>query len=110
MAGESTIEITDSNFESEVIKADVPVLVDFWAEWCPPCKMLLPTINEIAGEYAGKAKIGKVDTDANREISMNYGIQSIPTMIIFKNGEETKRLVGLTNKDEIAAALDAAIG
>ena len=110
MAGESTIEITDSNFESEVIQADVPVLVDFWAEWCPPCKMLLPTINEIAGEYAGKAKIGKVDTDANREISMNYGIQSIPTMIIFKNGEETKRLVGLTNKDEIAAALDAAIG
>jgi thioredoxin 1 len=85
------------------------VLVDFWAEWCQPCRMLTPTINELASEYDGKAKIGKVDTDSNREISVKYGISAIPTVILFKNGEVEKKFVGLTPKDQFAAAIDEAM-
>ncbi len=106
MASDAVRELTDSNFDTEVIRADIPVLVDFWAEWCQPCRMLAPTIEEIADEYKGKAKVGKLDTDANRETSMKYNISAIPTVILFKGGEVQKKFVGLTSKDQFKTALD----
>ncbi len=106
MASDAVRELTDSNFDTEVIQADIPVLVDFWAEWCQPCRMLAPTIEEIADEYKGKAKVGKLDTDANRETSMKYNISAIPTVILFKGGEVQKKFVGLTSKDQFKTALD----
>src|SRR5438874_4920396 len=87
MAGQNVAEFTDQNFEQEVLNSSVPVLVDFWAEWCMPCRMLAPTIEKIAGEYAGRVKVGKVDTDSNRDISVRYGISAIPTVILFKDGQ-----------------------
>jgi thioredoxin 1 len=107
MAGENLKEFTDQNFDEEVLKSPQPVLVDFWAEWCMPCKMLAPTIEKIAGEYAGKVKVGKVDTDANREISIKYGISAIPTVILFKNGQVAQKFVGLRQEKDFKAALDA---
>jgi thioredoxin 1 len=109
MASENTLELTDSNFEQEVLAADLPALVDFWAEWCMPCKMLAPTVDELAAEYAGKLKVGAVDTDANREISMKFGISAIPTLILFKNGEVVKKFVGLQQKADLKAAIDDAL-
>ncbi|MHC4948764.1 MAG: thioredoxin [Planctomycetota bacterium] len=109
MATDTVREFTDANFDTEVIQSDVPVLVDFWAEWCQPCRMIAPTIDEIAQEYDGRAKVGKVDTDSNREISMKYGISAIPTVILFKNGEVEKKFVGLTPKDQFTSALDEAV-
>ena len=109
MASQTVIELTDSNFESEVIKSEVPVLVDFWAEWCQPCRMLAPTIEQLADEYEGRIKVGKVDIDSNREVAVNYGISSIPTVILFKGGEVQKKIVGLAPKDQFTAALDAAV-
>ena len=106
MAAENVHEFTDANFQDEVLQSDVPVLVDFWAEWCQPCRMLAPTIDEIASDYDGKAKVGKVDTDSNREISMQYGISAIPTVILFKGGEVAKKFVGLTKKEDFATALN----
>ena len=110
MASEQVIEFTDDNFEQEVLQSDQPVLVDFWAEWCMPCKMLAPTIDEVASIFAGKAKVGKVDTDANRDISMKYGISAIPTVLLFKNGEIAKKFVGITNKNDLEVAINEAIG
>lgn len=110
MASENVQEFTDANFASDVIESDVPVLVDFWAEWCMPCRMLAPTIDQVADEFAGKVKVGKVDTDANKQISMQYGISAIPTVILFKDGEVAKKFVGLTSKDELAAALSEVSG
>ena len=95
MASENVMELTDTNFESEVLQSDKPVLVDFWAEWCMPCRMLGPTIEKIAKDYAGKVKVGKVDTDANRDVSLRYGISAIPTVILFKNGQIAQKFVGL---------------
>ena len=111
MAGASTttLEFTDSNFDTEVLKSDKPVLVDFWAEWCMPCKMLTPTIDQIASEYQGKAKVGKVDTDSNRQTALKYGINAIPTVILFKDGQPQQKFVGLTKKDAFKSALDAAV-
>ena len=109
MASEHTLELTDGNFEQEVMQAGVPALVDFWAEWCMPCKMLAPTIDELAAEYQGTLKVGKVDTDSNREISMKFGISAIPTLILFKDGEVIKKFVGLQQKAELKAAIDEAI-
>ncbi len=106
MPSQTVVEFTDSNFESEVINSDTPVIVDFWAEWCQPCRMLAPTIDEIADEYDGRVKVGKLDTDSNREVSMKFGIQSIPTVIVFKGGEVAKKFVGLTPKDKFVEALD----
>jgi len=110
MASENVQEFTDGNFEADVLKSDVPVLVDFWAEWCMPCRMLEPTIDQVADEFAGKVKVGKVDTDANKQISMQFGISAIPTVILFKDGEVAKKFVGLTSKDELAAALTEVSG
>jgi thioredoxin 1 len=108
MASPNVQEFTDANFEAEVLKSDKPVLVDFWAEWCMPCRMLSPTIDAVADEYAGKVKVGKVDTDSNRNISFKYGISAIPTVILFKNGEIRKKFVGLTSKDDLARAVTEA--
>ena len=110
MASNDVQEFTDDTFESEVIKSDLPVLVDFWAEWCQPCRMLTPIIEELANEYTGKIKVGKLDTDANREVSIKYGVTAIPTIILFKGGEVAKKFVGLTPKDQFATALDEAAG
>ncbi len=109
MASQTVLELTDSNFESEVIQSDVPVLVDFWAEWCQPCKMLAPTIDELAAEYDGKVKVGKVDTDANREVSVQFGISAIPTVILFKDGEIQKKFVGLTPKEQFKESIDGLV-
>jgi thioredoxin 1 len=101
------LELTDQNFEQEVLKSDRPVLVDFWAEWCMPCKLLGPTIEKLAKDYAGKVKVGKVDTDANRDVSMRYGISAIPTVILFKDGQVTQKFVGLRREPEFKEVLDA---
>ena len=106
MANATTLEFTESNFESEVLSADQPVLVDFWAEWCQPCKQLTPVIDELSEEFNGRAKVGKVDTDSNQKIAMNYDISAIPTIIIFKGGEPVKKFVGVTPKDTFADALN----
>mgnify|MGYP001984043834 FL=1 len=111
MATSSNVhEFTDANFEAEVLQSDKPVLVDFWAEWCMPCKMLAPTIDQIAEQFDGQIKVGKVDTDNNREISFTYGIQAIPTVILFQNGEVAQKFVGLKNKTEFEEALNAVVG
>ena len=107
MAAENVIELTDDNFEAEVLKSDKPVLVDFWAEWCMPCKMLGPTIDNMAKDYNGKVKVGKVDTDANRDVSMRFGISAIPTVILFKDGKIAQKFVGLRKEQEFKEVLDA---
>ena len=101
--------ITDSSFEQDVLKSDVPVLVDFWAPWCGPCKIVAPVVEEIAGEYDGKIKVGKVNTDANQQIAAKYGIMSIPTLMIFKNGEPAERLVGAQPKQAITEKIDSVL-
>ncbi len=101
------IEFTDANFDAEVLKSDVPVLVDFWAVWCGPCKMIAPFVEELAGEYQGKAKVGKVDVDNNPNISMTYGIRSIPTILIFRDGKIVDQIIGAVPKQALAQKLDA---
>jgi thioredoxin 1 len=102
------MEFTDGNFEQEVIKSEIPVLVDFWAEWCGPCKALTPIIDELATDYAGKVKVGKLDTDANRNVSAQYGVSAIPTVILFQSGEIKEKFVGLRSKQDFAKSLDGA--
>lgn len=109
MSSEHVHQFTDDNFQAEVIDADRPVLVDFWAEWCMPCKILGPTIDELASDFDGKVKVGKVDTDGNRDISVKFGISAIPTVIVFKGGEVVGKFVGLTKKEDLAAALNDAL-
>jgi len=105
MAG-NLIELTDADFDATVNNSDVPVLVDFWAPWCGPCKVLGPVIEEIADEYAGKAKVCKVNTDDHREAAVEYAINAIPTIILFNNGQVAKKWQGLTSKKDITAELD----
>ncbi|HEY9233269.1 MAG TPA: thioredoxin [Blastocatellia bacterium] len=103
-------EVTDQSFEQDVLKSEVPVLVDFWAEWCGPCKMLAPTVEKVAGEYEGKAKVVKLNIDDNNQVAQQYGIKGIPTLILFKNGSEADRTVGLTTKDNISRMIDRVLG
>lgn len=101
------LEITDSSFNETVLNSDKPVLVDFWAVWCGPCRTLGPIIEEVANDFDGKALVGKVDVDNNQEVSMKYGIRNIPTVLIFKNGEVVEKLVGVTPKEIISEKLSA---
>jgi thioredoxin 1 len=105
MAG-NVIELTDATFDQTVHSSDVPVLVDFWAPWCGPCKMIAPLIQEVADEYADKAKICKLNTDDARDSAMEFGISAIPTIILFKDGQVQKKWVGLTSKKDLATAID----
>ena len=100
------LEFTDKNFQSDVVSSATPVLVDFWAPWCGPCKMLDPVVEEIAGEYEGKLKVGKLNTDDSRETAAKYGIMSIPTIMIFKGGEVKARIVGAQPKRAIVEKID----
>ncbi|HJY63750.1 MAG TPA: thioredoxin [Ignavibacteria bacterium] len=101
------MEFTDANFQQEVISSDIPVIIDFWAVWCGPCKMIAPFIEEIAGEYEGKIKVGKLDVDNNPNVSMQYGIRSIPTLLIFRDGKVVDQIMGAVPKNMITAKLDA---
>jgi thioredoxin 1 len=105
MAGD-VIELTDADFDNTIHKSDVPVLVDFWAPWCGPCKMMAPIIEEVAKDYKDRAKVGKLNTDDARDSAMEFGISAIPTIILFKNGQVQKKWVGLTSKKELSAAID----
>ncbi len=102
----SEVILTSQNFEEEVIKSNIPVLVDFYADWCGPCKMIAPIVSEIANEYAGKVKVGKVNVDDSRNIAMDYKIVSIPTLMIFNNGEVVNKLVGFHSKSELIQLLN----
>ena len=106
MPSENTIEITDENFEKEVLQSNKPVLVDFWAEWCMPCRMIAPAVDELADEYKRKIRVGMVNTDENRGISVQVGISAIPTIILFKDGQMVRKFVGLQQKEDLKAALD----
>lgn len=109
MASEAIVELNNSSFETEVLKSNKPVLVDFWAPWCGPCKALAPVIDEISNEYADKLKVGKVNVDDNPEISMQYGIRSIPTLIVFKDGEVFEQVIGAVPKSEIEKVVQKAL-
>ena len=97
----SVIKVSNENFNSEVISSDKPVLIDFYADWCGPCNAMAPVIEELAKELEGKVKVGKINVDENPDIAVEYNVMSIPTLIVFKNGKEEKRLVGLRNKEEL---------
>jgi len=103
----SIVHITENTFESEVLKSSTPVLVDFWAEWCGPCKMIAPLLDQIATEYQGKLRIAKVDVDSNQATAMRYGVRSIPTLMLFKNGLVEAQQVGMLSKDTLKKILDA---
>jgi thioredoxin 1 len=100
------VHITDSTFDAEVLKSDLPVLTDFWAEWCGPCKAIAPILDQIAEEYEGRIKITKVDVDQSNQMAMQFGVQSIPTMILFKNGQPVERLVGAMPKDRLLSRIE----
>jgi len=106
---EKIIYTTDSAFESDVLNSDIPVLVDFWAEWCGPCKMIAPILDEIADEYEGKISVAKVNIDENSEVPQKYGIRGIPTLIFFKNGNIEDTKVGAVSKSQVAAFIDSNI-
>jgi thioredoxin 1 len=106
MASENVHEFTTDNFQTEVLDVEQPVLVDFWAEWCMPCRMLAPTIEQVADDFAGKIRVGKVDTDGNQAIGVDYEISAIPTVIIFQGGKPVKKFVGLTNKADLESAIN----
>ena len=103
---ENIHEFTDQSFDTDVVLAELPVLIDFWAAWCGPCKAIAPTIEEIAGDYAGKVKVGKLNVDQNQNTAMQYGVRSIPTLLIMKSGEVVSQIVGAVPKENITKALD----
>jgi thioredoxin 1 len=103
------IAITDDNFDTEVVKSDKPVLIDFWAAWCGPCKMIAPIVEELASEYDGKIKIGKLDVDDNQQTSIKFGVRSIPTILIFKDGKLKDTIIGAVPKSHIVQKLNAVL-
>jgi len=103
------IEITDDNFEAEVTKSDKPVLIDFWAVWCGPCKLIAPIVEELATEYDGKVKIGKLDVDSNQQTSIKFGVRSIPTLLLFKDGNLKETIIGAVPKSKIVEKLNAVL-
>ena len=108
MASANVIELTDANFDAEVTGSSTPVLVDFWAPWCGPCRMIAPLIDEIANEKVGAVKVGKVNVDDNPQTAAKFRIQAIPTILIFKNGEKKEQITGLTSKSDLIAKIEAA--
>jgi thioredoxin 1 len=108
MAG-NVSEVTDNNFQAEVLEADLPVLVDFWAPWCGPCRMVGPVVEEIAADKQGKLKVSKLNTDENQQTAIRYNVLSIPTLIVFKNGQEVKRVVGAYPKKRLEAEIEPAL-
>jgi thioredoxin 1 len=109
LMSENVHKFTDQNFDSDVSKSNIPVLIDFWASWCGPCKAIAPVIDEIAGEYNGKVKVGKVDVDQNQDTAMKYGVRSIPTLLIIKDGKVVNQIVGAVPKGNITTMLDEII-
>jgi thioredoxin 1 len=107
MAGPNTLTFSDASFDQDVLRSDVPVLVDFWAEWCGPCRQIAPSIDAIATEYLGKAKVGKVDVDANGGTAMRYNVRGIPTLLLFKGGQVVEQRVGAVGKSEIQKMIGA---
>jgi thioredoxin 1 len=103
----SIVHITEDTFESEVLKSPTPVLVDFWAEWCGPCKMIAPVLDQLSAEYQGRLRIAKVDVDSNQATAMRYNVRSIPTLLLFRNGAVEAQQVGMTSKDNLRKLLDA---
>jgi thioredoxin 1 len=110
MAGKNIIEISDGTFEQEVLQSEIPVLVDFWAPWCGPCRAIAPVIEELSGDYAGRLKVAKCNVDDNPKTPGKYNIRAIPTLIIFKNGNPTEQITGAVAKSQITAAVDKAVG
>jgi len=106
MAGSHTLEFSDQNFDENVLKSTQPVLVDFWATWCAPCRMMSPTVDVVAEEYAGRAKVGKLNVDENMTVASRFGIRSIPTLLLFKGGKIQEQLVGTAPKDTLSRLLD----
>ena len=106
MAGKNTLAFTDENFDAEVLKSDKPVLVDFWAEWCGPCRMMAPALEAVADQYADRVKVGKLNVDESPSVTARYQIRGIPTLLVFKGGEVREQLVGATSKDALVKMLE----
>lgn len=110
MAGQNVLEFTDGNFDTEVLNSDLPVLVDFWAEWCAPCRMIAPTVDAIANEYAGRLKVGKVNVDYNSQVAARFMIRGIPTLLLFRGGKVVDQRVGAVGKSELVKMIEPQLG